>query len=120
MLILNAAALAAAIKGCFSKRCVFLAGKQNYGGQTFTTGRGTGDSRTFPLSLRWTFLERSMMDEIGVFQPLVAIVAIFVIAQLFPKGAKVLKNGEAHSHGPEWTSAAAYAAQSAPYAVSDR
>lgn len=57
------------------------------------------------------------MDALSV---VLALVAIFVIAQLFPKGAKVLKNGEAHGHGPEWTSAAAYSAQSAPYAVSDR
>ena len=99
--------------------CV-LAGKTKLWGPNFYDRQEELVTREPSASLRWTFLERSMMDEIGVFQPLVAIVAIFVIAQLFPKGAKVLKNGEAHSHGPEWTSAAAYAAQSAPYAVSDR
>lgn len=58
-----------------------------------------------------------MVDVVSV---ILALVAIFVLSQLFQGSSKVFKEGEAQQHGPEWKAAAAYSAQSPPHAHSDR
>ena len=58
-----------------------------------------------------------MVDPLSI---VVAVVAIIILAQLFPGSSKVAKEGEAQKHPKEWQCAAAYKAQNAPYADSDR
>ena len=58
-----------------------------------------------------------MMDPLSI---VIAVLAIFILAQLFPGSSKVFKEGEAQKHPKEWQCGAAYKAQSPPYADSDR
>ena len=57
---------------------------------------------------------------VGVVEVLAALLAIFIVAQLFPKSSKVFKEGEAHAQGDEWRCSSAYKKQSPPFASSDR